>query len=464
VVSVARPMSAVHVATGATPTSARTAVASLTATGVVGTATPTAMTEGTVLVVANTGGVGVYVRRTPSWADKIEAWPDGTRMTVVGLDGAGEGTVWKRVAAPDGVVGWVPVQYLSAVEVAEVATAEPFYLYAPIEQFGAMGATSVDALLEKPGQVISSTDTVDVLFVGDLMLGRSVQARVRAYGGDATRPFWKIADELRQADLTVGNLECALTDSFDLPYDPYTFSLVARTVAADGLGYAGIDAVSLANNHTTEFGGRVLEETMATLRARGIAPFGAGSNLASAHTAAVFEARGLRIALLGYNDIWGGAGATSTGAGLARANDGEIRADIFAARKVADVVIPYFHWGEEYTANPNERQRRLARVAVEAGATAVIGTHAHWVQAVESIEGKPVIYSLGNFVWDMMFEPEVRQGMAAHLLFKDKQLVGIRLMGTRTEDWHQPRWLDRDETRQLGATLVAASRRLSARP
>jgi poly-gamma-glutamate synthesis protein (capsule biosynthesis protein) len=403
---------------------------------------------------------------------QLEWWPENPGPYRVQPTLLGDAYVFDRSLVPHELTEPVPplpgastAERESAMgDVASDAIADPEGLFIPAARLDALRTESVDALWEQPGQVRQLGDTVDVLVVGDLMLGRSVQAKVRQYGGDPTRPFWKVAEHLRQADLTVGNLECALTDSFDQPYDPLTFSLVARTNAADGLAYAGVDAVSLANNHTTEFGPAVLTETMAALRQRGVTPFGAGASLTDAHKPAVFDVRGLRIALLGYDDVYVGGEATATRAGLARAREDEIRSDVAAARGLADVVIPYFHWGEEYTPNPNERQRHLARVAVDAGATVVVGTHAHWGQAMEVYHDRPICYGLGNFVWDMMHEPEARQLPAVHLLFKDGRLAAVRILAALTEDYHQPRFLGRAEAYPLLDRMLLASRRLGTSP
>ncbi len=125
-------------------------------------------------------------------------------------------------------------------------------------------------------------DTWTLTAVGDIMLGRSVLDKMHAYG-DYTHPYHQTAEILRAADLTVANLELPLSDNVAPPADPHTMTLVAPTEAATGLRWAGIDAVSLANNHTTNFGTSPMLDTMVALDRYGIGHFGAGATC-SRHT------------------------------------------------------------------------------------------------------------------------------------------------------------------------------------
>ncbi len=133
----------------------------------------------------------------------------------------------------------------------------------------------------------------------------------------------------------------------------------------------------------------------------GLPYFGGGRDLRAAHRPAIIERQGLRIALLGYNEMFPRQfEASPDSAGIAWADEEQIVADIRTARALADVVIPYMHWGQEHSETAHARQRALARLMIRAGADAVVGTHPHVRQDTEMIDGKPVIYSLGNFVFD----------------------------------------------------------------
>lgn len=299
---------------------------------------------------------------------------------------------------------------------------------------------------------------IEIAIVGDVVPGRMVERSIRAYGGDYTRPFAYVADTLRSADLTIANLEGVLSDEIPPPEDPTTFFFVASGRFCEGLRYAGIDGVSLANNHSMNFGAAGLADTLALLDQAGIAHFGAGMELAEARRPAFFTVRGVTFAFLGYDAVSHELyGAGEQRPGTAPADPTFIVEDIARAREQADVVIPYFHWGWEYTAEPSPWQRELAHRAVEAGADVVLGNHPHWVQAFERYQGVPILYSPGNFVFDQMWSLETRRGVIWRLVFRGKHLVQIRLQAVQIEDYHQPRLLPPSEAEEVYRMIRAAS-------
>ena len=161
-------------------------------------------------------------------------------------------------------------------------------------------------------------------------------------------------------------------------------------------------AVSLANNHTGDFGHEAFVQQLDLLKSRGIAFFGGGHDAREARRPYIFQRRGLRIALLGYNDFKPRTfEAGPDWPGVAWAVDEQIVADIKAARTIhhADLVIPFMHWGWEYE-GASDRQKKLARLMIDNGADVVVGGHPHVTQAVEYYNGKLIAYSLGNFVFD----------------------------------------------------------------
>jgi len=120
--------------------------------------------------------------------------------------------------------------------------------------------------------------------------------------------------------------------------------------------------------------------------------------------------------------------------------------DIAAARAAgADLVIPFFHWSAEYVAVPSVSMRRMAHQAIDAGAAMVIGSHPHGVQATEWYKGKPILYSLGNFVFDQDWSTETKQGMFTELVVRDKKVARVRLVPVLIEDLNRPRIMDIDE-------------------
>jgi len=191
------------------------------------------------------------------------------------------------------------------------------------------------------------------------------------------------------------------------------------------------DAVALANNHSGDFGRTAFAEMLGLLSQAGLAKVGGGHNLSQAHDPWIVERKGLRIAILSYNEFMPRSfEADHDAPGVAWSEDEQVVDDIRRARQVhrADLVIPIMHWGWENELVANARQRQLARLMVEAGADAVIGGHPHVTQDIEHIQGKPVIYSVGNFVMKETDNDNQRRGWVLRLEL-DQQ--GVRAFHTR---------------------------------
>jgi len=237
---------------------------------------------------------------------------------------------------------------------------------------------------------------VSVVVVGDIMLeGGPLRAMQRSQD-----PFASFAPLLKSADVRVGNLECvvATTGSAE-PDKPNTFRVPPSTLKFVRRHF---DAVGLANNHSGDFGPQAFTQMLGLLDRAGLGYYGGGLNLAAAHTPWVVERHGVRIAFLGYNEFQPrNFEADHDRAGIAWSEDAQVVRDIKLARTQwrADVVIPIMHWGWE-EAKANVRQRALARTMIDAGADAVIGGHPHQVQDTDVYKGKPIFYSLGNFVFE----------------------------------------------------------------
>lgn len=280
---------------------------------------------------------------------------------------------------------------------------------------------------------------VSMTWVGDIIFGRYVhQAMERV--GDFSAPFWDVYQDLIWADLTIGNLECSISDNIVPPVNRDTFSFSTYPAAVEGLKLAEIDILSRANNHTMDFGIQGMNDTAAALDAAGIQHFGIGANLDAARKAVVVELQGVKYAFIGYNgvtDHWDGAGPDW--AGTMPMEPDYVIQDIERELAAGHVVIPFFHWGVEYVADPTEEQRYFAHLAIDHGAAMVMGSHPHWVQAVETYQGKAIVYSLGNFVFDQAWSIETQQGMIAHVWMRGSQALSIDLVPVFIEQEHRPR-------------------------
>lgn len=254
-------------------------------------------------------------------------------------------------------------------------------------------------------------EPLTLIFAGDIMLDDG-PGRLIEQGGDPLAPFAAI---LEQADYRIGNLECSVAETGAAnPNKIYSFR--ARPAALRVLKQR-FDAVGVANNHAGDFGREAFLETLRHLEQAGIAHFGGGKDLSQAHQPLWIERQGLKIAVLGYNEFlprYFEAGPDWPG--IAWSEDDQVIADIRAAKAAgADLVIPFMHWGWEREARASDRQRQLARRMIDAGAALVVGGHPHVTQDVETYKGRPIIYSLGNFVFDGFDEPEARRGWLLRL-------------------------------------------------
>ena len=243
----------------------------------------------------------------------------------------------------------------------------------------------------------AATGQVSMAFIGDVMLADGPGKTV-AHGQDPLRHFDPL---LAGADIRVANLECVVATVGEAqPAKPWTFRAHPRTL---NMLRRHIDVVDLANNHSGDFGPDAFAQMLGLLKEKGIAYFGGGYDLAQAHQPLLLERHGLRLALLGYNEFFPRSfEANVHKPGVAWSEDEQVAYDIQVARQAyrADVVIAMMHWGWEYEPTANARQRLLARHLLDSGADVVIGSHPHVVQDVETYKGKPIIYSLGNFVFD----------------------------------------------------------------
>lgn len=262
---------------------------------------------------------------------------------------------------------------------------------------GAMALVPFVALVPAAPSSRRPPASITFVAVGDICLAGGVE-RAAARSGKGY-PFERMSATLKGADVAFGNLECALTDHKVAIPKRYNFR--ASPTWAPRLAKAGFDALSLANNHSMDFGREGLRDTVASLRKSGVLPVGAGDTLAEAHAVHVVVRKGIRIGLLAYLGMYPPLlPIVPDRPAVAMAGEEAFRRDIAAARKRADVILVSLHAGKEMVTEPSWRQKALARAAIDAGADAVIGHHPHVVQPIEMRRGKPIFYSLGNFVFN----------------------------------------------------------------
>jgi poly-gamma-glutamate synthesis protein (capsule biosynthesis protein) len=235
--------------------------------------------------------------------------------------------------------------------------------------------------------------------VGDVSPGSALDA-VRAHG-----PAWhwsKVGAWLRGRDVVIANLETAVgTGGTPWPAKNFHFLSSPATIRAMAKS-GGVDVVTVANNHAIDYGRPTFVSGLRTIRRTGMLTAGGGSTLAGALKPAIVERGGLKIAVLGFDGYppfayW----ATPSTSGLAPATATSITRAVKGARKQADIVVVYVHWGTELRTLPNVKQKGLAKAALAAGADVVLGAHPHVLQPIVAYSGGRLLaYSLGNFVFD----------------------------------------------------------------
>jgi len=218
-------------------------------------------------------------------------------------------------------------------------------------------------------------------------------------GGEAA--LSQVASWLNTADVAFVNLEGPISDKGSkLSWKEYTFR--SRTALAQGLASAGVDVVSMANNHAMDCGSAALLDTIERLHAVGVQEAGSGKDVAAARSPALLETPAGTVAVLAFTDKHASGFAAGTDKpGVATIGDGsKVLSAIEAAKAEADYVIVSFHWGTEYTFTAASYQRTLAHKCVDAGADLVLGHHPHVIQGIEIYKDKLIAYSLGDFVFD----------------------------------------------------------------
>ncbi|OFZ67082.1 MAG: hypothetical protein A2V79_00905 [Betaproteobacteria bacterium RBG_16_56_24] len=290
----------------------------------------------------------------------------------------------------------------------------------------AMPAETVAAV---PGDTGSTTGTaspeVIISAVGDIMLDGTARPVLSEQGYDY--PFVQMRRYFSDAQIVFGNVEGPLTDRGEPEQDKkFIFRSPPAKVSA-ALRKAGFNVVSLANNHTLDYGADGLAQTIESLEAAGIQHAGAGADLQAARQPAMFMVEGQRVAILAYSmtlpeNFFAGINKPGT----AFAHEDQVRDDVMAARKQADIVLVSFHWGQEGKTELRDYQTKTGHLAIDSGASAVIGHHPHILQGIERYKDGIIIYSLGNFTFGS-YSMNAARSAVAKLHFRNGSLQKLQL-------------------------------------
>ncbi len=276
---------------------------------------------------------------------------------------------------------------------------------------------------------VSIPPPLSLFFTGDMMFDRKVALRSAT---STAYPFEKLGDTpnnfIKNADLFIANLEGPVTPLRRAPVKSIDFAFDPKIVPM--LKQQGIDVVSQANNHTLDQGRDGAADSRKYLAEQGIAFFGDQVHDDATSSRVIVEARGKKIAFLGFN-------ITDNPLDEEAAFEA-----VSSSHPLADYVIVFMHWGNEYHDHPTAGQVELAHKFIDAGVDAVIGAHPHWRESLEVYKHHPIAYSLGNFIFDQDFSEETQQGLTLGLTFGDQ--IQLELFPVRI-DRSQPRFLLDDE-------------------
>ena len=297
--------------------------------------------------------------------------------------------------------------------------------------FGMGGAPRDSAAADSAAPLAGPTLTIAA--GGDTTLGSNLEAHFdqQLAAGMTRGQLWPlyfagVKPLLEAADIAIANLECPFTERGVKLKKNFNFR--ARRELVKILEEGGVDVVSLANNHTNDWGEDGVKDTLRTLDHARIAHFGAGMNLDRARRPAILQRRGIKVGFLGYyfqadpdmlepEEVYAAvdrAGVAGCYKDRACMRD-QIGEDVERLLPRVDAVIPFFHWGREGSYEVRDYQIELAHLCVDLGCKAVLGAHPHRLQGVEVYRSAPICYSLGNFVYGGIKEPTDTLTMVARL-------------------------------------------------
>lgn len=303
--------------------------------------------------------------------------------------------------------------------------------------------------LSQKKKLPQASEEVSLVAVGDISYSRGVE-RIVKKENDINYPFLKIQDYLKNADLVFGNLETPITQGAEIP----DFEMVFRSNPGteQALKQAGFSILSLANNHTPNFGEKGLKDTFNFLENAGIEYVGSGQNEQEANQPVYIEQKGIKFAFLAYNDtdvIPALYEAGENRAGTAFMRIEKMTKAVKEAKQKANFVIVSMHAGIEYADKPNESQINFAHAAIDAGADLIIGHHPHVVQTMEKYKGKYIFYSLGNFVFDQPQSQVTKEGLAVKIYFVKDEINKISLLPVVMENLAQPEVASQSEAGKI---------------
>ncbi len=279
----------------------------------------------------------------------------------------------------------------------------------------------IEEIVEEP---IVDQATTSLIFVGDIMMDRGVKRSVIVNGAGDYDYLFHRSSFLSHADIAFANLEGPVSDKGVDRHNLYSFRMDPKSVEA--LLGAGFDVLSVANNHMGDWGREAFVDTLVRLGEAGIVYVGGGLSQNTAEAVKVIEKNGTRFGFVAFSDVGpNDLSAVGDQAGIVIASDETVMRVVGEAASQVDVLVASFHFGDEYKLAPNDRQKKLARLAIDSGAQIVVGHHPHVIEPVEYYRDGVIVYSLGNFIFDQYFSVETMTGGVLYVDVVDHKIARV---------------------------------------
>jgi len=275
---------------------------------------------------------------------------------------------------------------------------------------------------------------IKVLFVGDIMMDRYIRKQAEKFGYDFH--FACATPTFKKYDFVVANFEGTVTNYPSVSYDKTlanynNFRFTIDPEALTALKNAGVNVVGVDNNHIYDYGKEGLDLTRQNILASGLNYF--GDPLDPNHHNLRLEKDGIAFNLVSFNEFFGSIDKTLKNIGKAKGT-GDLQN---VATFNHEPTIIFSHWGDEYVPTP-DRVKNWAHLFIDNGADLIIGMHPHVVQETETYQNKFIAYSLGNFLFDQYFSPEVQKGGAVEMILDKDGIVSTRFLNVSLDEQRRP--------------------------
>ncbi len=321
----------------------------------------------------------------------------------------------------------------------------------PADQFGVFDGNSL--VLARAGSE-SAGRGVRIAAMGDAMLGRQVGEHFQEHPDNFA--MGKIASFLSGHDIVFLNLECPVSrNGRPDPIQKPNVTFRAEPTTLKILQNAGVNIVSLGNNHMLDYGPEALVDTLRHLDEVGIRHAGAGRDYREANEPLRLDFNGIKLAMLSHVFVFSASTrrATRRSPGVSDYRIGPILARIRTLRTAGYVVVVSLHWGLEYAFSPVPYQRQQARRMIDAGASLILGHGPHFPQGIESYRHGRIVYSLGNFIFDEPYKYSNRSFLYSVILAPDGELSEEQIVPFHLVE-HVPRLAEGRERARL-VSLIA---------